>query len=131
MENGEEKTNKQQPKNTHQTPQATITLLLSLSRGMLTEQYPKVLFDAMPIIWIKPSEYDFSDVWGIQQEIETVVSFFYWRSLRRTFDWLLETECFTLCDLAGFAQVTFSSVIAIFPTSRIIFSTLVFFDWEE
>uniref|UniRef100_A0A8C9MKB7 Dynein axonemal heavy chain 12 n=1 Tax=Serinus canaria TaxID=9135 RepID=A0A8C9MKB7_SERCA len=32
------------------------------TKGILTEQYPKVLFDAMPIIWIKPSEYDFSYV---------------------------------------------------------------------
>ena len=24
--------------------------------GVLTEQYPKVLFDLVPIIWIKPSE---------------------------------------------------------------------------
>lgn len=24
--------------------------------GVLTEQYPKILFDLIPIIWIKPSE---------------------------------------------------------------------------
>lgn len=37
-------------------PQITIWLL-SVTRGILAEQYPKLLFDMMPIIWIKPSKY--------------------------------------------------------------------------
>jgi hypothetical protein len=30
---------------------------ISLYSGLLAEQYPKLLFDLMPIIWIKPSKY--------------------------------------------------------------------------
>lgn len=45
-------------------PQMT-TSLLSLTRGMLAEQYPKLLFDIMPIIWIKPSEYNYLEVCAI------------------------------------------------------------------
>lgn len=30
---------------------------LSIISGVLAEQYPKVLFDSMPIIWVKPSKY--------------------------------------------------------------------------
>lgn len=49
-------------------PQITI-LLLSVTRGILAEQYPKLLFDMMPIIWIKPSKYNYSKVRAIQPEI--------------------------------------------------------------
>ncbi|NXF57367.1 DYH12 protein, partial [Ciccaba nigrolineata] len=31
------------------------------TKGILAEQYPKLLFDMMPTIWIKPSEYNFSE----------------------------------------------------------------------
>lgn len=93
-------------------------LSIFFNSGLLVEQYPKLLFDLMPIIWIKPSKY-------ISNKTCRVV----WSIMIDIFNCFPNKPCSDLLDLFNYSKYWFNLYIGNILLPPFCVAFLLFYDY--